>query len=183
MPSRTKWPVQPRWKAEFSEGVGDAGVEARHGAGAGASLGLNGPHSDIPLKKSTQTGSMRLVYSWSWEALVFDKRPFFPLRQCWAGLLRSGCSPSLVKAVPASSPGRLGCFHPEIPRAPPHILEPCEEESPVGGWRGSPVCVLGPAHPSLHLTEHWGRDQDRGIPARKSTTHRRTQNREILSIM
>lgn len=47
----------------------------------GASLGLNGPHSDIPLKKSTQTGSMRLVYSWSWEALVFDKRPFFTLRE------------------------------------------------------------------------------------------------------
>ena len=63
MPSRTKWPVQPHWKAEFSEGVEGAEVDARNGAGVEASLGLNGPHSDIPFKKSTQIGCMRLVYS------------------------------------------------------------------------------------------------------------------------
>lgn len=51
------------------------------GAGFGGwSLGLNGPHSDIPLKKKkkkNQTGSMRLVYGlelrclqrgWFWHA-------------------------------------------------------------------------------------------------------------------
>lgn len=69
--------------------------------------------------------------------LVHDKQPFFPLGQCRAGLPRV----SLVKAGLSGSPRRWGCFYPEIPRAPALILETCEEESPGGGWRGSPLCV------------------------------------------
>lgn len=101
--------------------------------------------------------------------LVQDKWPFFALRQSWAGLPRA----SLVKASLSGSSGKWGCFYPKSPRAAPLILEPGEEEPPVGGWRGPPVYpsprVMGPpAPPSIPrgsgVGTRTGRDRIRNLP-------------------
>lgn len=66
-----------------------------------------------------------------------NKRPFFPPRQC--PLVSRGAS--LQKADPSGSPRRRGCL-PQIPRALLLlIVEPCEEETPVGGRRDPSVCA------------------------------------------
>lgn len=82
-----------------------------------------------------------------------NKRPFFPLRQCPL-VSRGGIS---AEGRPVWLPKETGCL-PQIPRALLLIVEPCEEEAPVGGWRDPSVRA-----PSSFIA--LGRDQDvRGGP-------------------